>query len=77
MKKRNKVVPMMEHAGDAEGNFLCRKWNLMASIPRSSGEVEHSTFEGAREEAEQELWNLLEVLGVETSVTEAEDQRPG
>ena len=53
--------------------YAPRKWHLMASVPRSSGEVENATFEGTREEAEQELWNLLEVLGVETSVTGAED----
>lgn len=46
-------------------------WNLSASVPRGSGEVENGKFTGTYEEALQELWGLLESLGVETSVSPA------
>ena len=51
------------------------KWYVQATVSRGNGQrdTEEATIEGTREDAELELWTLLEGLGVETAIEEVEE----
>lgn len=53
-----------------------KRWHIRATVYRGNGQndTEEQIIEGTREEAELDLWSLLEILGVDTAISEIDEE---
>lgn len=51
-----------------------KTWHVSATVPRGESETTCSEVTGTMKDAEQELWHLLDSLGVETAIHEEGDE---